>query len=58
MNNITDIARNTIGTIENEEDDCIVPFKLSTEYVKITWSKGDIKLQKYSVSNVEVTAKM
>ena len=58
MKSVIDIARYNIGIIENEEDDDTVATRLSTEYAKMTWSKGIIKLQKYSVNNVETIAKI
>ena len=51
-----EIAKYNIGTIENDVDDSTAPFSPSTEYAKITWSKGIIKLQKYSVRNVDIIA--
>lgn len=51
-----DTAIYRIGMIENEEDEEIVAFKLSTEYAKMTWSKGIVRLQKYSVKSVEIIA--
>ena len=54
--NIIEMTKNNTGIIENEEDDSIAPFKPSTEYAKITWSNGIIKLQKYSVNKVEIIA--
>jgi hypothetical protein len=54
--NVNEMTKNNIGIIENEEDDCIAAFRPSTEYAKMTWSNGIIKLQKYSVNNVEIIA--
>jgi hypothetical protein len=56
MQSAREMTKYNIGTIENEDDDSTAPFKPSTEYAKITWSKGIIKLQKYSVSNVDIIA--
>ena len=58
INKNMDIAKNNIGTIENEEDDEMVPFSPSMEQAKMTWSKGIIKLQKYSVRNVDIIAEV
>ena len=55
-NKSIEIVKNSIGTIENEDDDEIVPFKPSMEYAKMTWSNGIIRLQKYSVRSVDIIA--
>ena len=54
MQSAKEIAKYNIGTIENDVDDSTAPFRPSMEYAKMTWSKGIIKLQKYSVKNVDV----
>jgi hypothetical protein len=54
MQRAKEITKYNIGIIENDVDDSTAPFRPSMEYAKITWSKGIIKLQKYSVKNVDI----
>jgi hypothetical protein len=56
MQSASEMTKYNIGTIENEDDDSTAPFRPSTEYAKITWSKGIIKLQKYSVNKIDIIA--
>ena len=56
MQSAREMTKYNIGTIENEDDDSTAPFRPSMEYAKITWSKGIIKLQKYSVNKIDIIA--
>ena len=56
MQTAKEITKYNIGTIENDVDDSTAPFRSSAEYAKMTWSKGIIKLQKYSVKKIDIVA--